>query len=97
MKRADAVGDLIEGINLKSKIHATGRTELVDQDLRAGVAFDVLEQESGAAGLVPIRGPPGRDAVSCILADPVGDFGDLEDGIYLQCGSFSFRQLVPKR
>ena len=40
---ADAVGDLVEGINLKREIHAAGGAELVDQDLGAGMAFDVLE------------------------------------------------------
>ena len=40
---ADAVGDLVEGIDLKRQIHAAGGAELVDQDLRSGMAFDVLE------------------------------------------------------
>ena len=47
---ADAVGDFIEGVDLERQIHAAGRTELIDQDLRAGMAFDVLEEEGGAAG-----------------------------------------------
>ena len=62
---ADAVGDFVEGINLQRQIHAAGGAELVDQDLRAGMAFDVLEQEGGAACARRLPGWParhGRDA-----------------------------------
>ena len=79
---------LVEGINIESEIHAPGRAELVDQKLGTGVAFDVLEQERGAAGLLRISGTHGRDARAYILADAVGDFGDLEDGIYFDADRF---------
>jgi hypothetical protein len=61
---------------------------LVDQKLGAGVAFDVLEQEGGAACLPYISGPHGRDARAYIFADAVGNFGDLEDGVYFSADCF---------
>ena len=50
-ERADAVGYLIEGVDFKRQVHAAGGTELVDQDLRSGMAFDVGEEQCGAAWL----------------------------------------------
>ncbi len=50
MKAADAVGDLVEVVDLERKIHAARRAELVDQDLRSGMTLDVLEEQGGAAG-----------------------------------------------
>ena len=69
---ADAVGDFVECVDFEGEIHAAGGAELIDQDLRAGMAFDVLEEQ---------RGPPGVDAGSIIFADAIGDFGDFENGI----------------
>ncbi len=63
---ADAVGDFVELVDFEREVHAAGGAELVDEHLRAGMAFEVLEEQSGAAG----------------FADAVGDFGDFEDGIY---------------
>ena len=36
---ADAVGNLIEGVDLERKVHAAGGAELVDQNLRTGMAL----------------------------------------------------------
>ena len=70
---ANAVGDFVEFVDFKSEIHAAGGAELIDQNLRAGVALDVLEKQRRAAGC-------GRPA-SIIFADAIGYFGDLENGI----------------
>ncbi len=48
---ADAVGDFVECVDFESEIHAAGGAELVDQNLRAGMALDVLEEQRRAAGL----------------------------------------------
>ena len=73
---ADAVGNFVELFHFERKIHAAGRAELIDEDLGAGMAFDVLEEQRGAAGR-------GRLASIVLghLADAVGDFGDLQDGV----------------
>ena len=47
---ADAVGHLVERVNFKRQIHAASRAELVDQNLRSGMALDVLEKQRRAAG-----------------------------------------------
>jgi hypothetical protein len=41
------------------------------------MAFDVLEKQSWAAG----RGRPASIVSAWHLADAVGDFGDLQDGV----------------
>jgi len=74
---ADAVGDFVEFVDLEREIHAACRTELVDEDLCAGMAFDVLEKQRGAAG----RGCRASIISSRHLADAVGDLGDLENGV----------------
>ena len=51
MKRADAVGYLIEGIDFKRQVHAAGGTELVDQDLRSWMSFDVGKEQCGSTWL----------------------------------------------
>ena len=56
--------------------------------LGAGMAFDVLEQEGGAAACAYLGAR--RDTRAYILADAVGDFGDLEDGIYFRADFFQF-------
>ena len=57
--------------------------ELVDEELGAGMAFDVLEEQSGAAGLSGFR-----------FADAVGDLGDFEDGIGFGLDAFEFAGAV---
>ena len=75
---ANAVGDLVEFVDFEGEIHAAGGAELVDEDLGAGMAFDILEKQSWAAG----RGRPASMVWACaLLADAVGDFGDLQDGV----------------
>ena len=53
-----------------------------------GWPFDVLKKQGGTAGL--LLSPHGRDARAHILADAVGDFGDLEDGIYFGADCLQF-------
>jgi hypothetical protein len=90
---AHAVGEFIEGVHAKSELHSGFGAELVDENLGAGVVFYVLEEKSGAAGLlcrVPPRfawrdRPSGCSPVACgsayAFADAVGYFCDFEDGI----------------
>jgi hypothetical protein len=58
----DAVGDVVEIINAESQGHAPLAAELVDEDLVAGMALYVFEEERGAAG----------------FGDAVGDLGDFQ-------------------
>ncbi len=80
---ADAVGDFVEFVDFECEIHAAGGAELVDQHLGAGVAFDVLEEQSLAAGLPDFARPDSRGRLSPrnFLADAVGDLGDFQDGV----------------
>ena len=40
----------IERIDFERQIHAARGAELVDQNLRSGMSFDVFEEQRGAAG-----------------------------------------------
>ena len=71
-EHADASGDLVERIDAESKLHARFGAELIDQNLRTGMALEVLEEQSRAAlGAFGIA----------TLGDAVGDFGNLKNGI----------------
>ena len=74
---ADAVGDFVEFVDFEREIHAARGAELVDEDLCAGMAFNVLEKQRWAAG----RGRPASVIVARHLGDAVSDLGDLENGI----------------
>ena len=69
----DALGDFIQRIHLERQPHAALGTELVNQQLGAGIAFDVLEEQRWTAGTVFAARPP--------LGDAVGDLGDLQHRI----------------
>ena len=84
---ADAVGDFVERVDVERQIHAARGAELVDEELRAGVAFDVLKQQRRPASSVP----GGLD-----LADAVGDLGDFEDGVGFGA-DFQFAGAVERR
>ena len=78
---ADAVGDVVEGVGFESEVHAALAAELVHQDARAGVAFDVFEEEGGATGF---------GCAAAELGGAVGDLGHLEDGVYFGGDAFEF-------
>jgi hypothetical protein len=82
---ADAVGELVEGGNAESELHAGFGAELIDEELRSGVTFYVLEKEGGATGLATFQ-----------FADAVGDFGDFENGIDLGLDAFEFAGAVER-
>ena len=46
----------VERIDFQSQVHAASGAELVDQDLRAGMALDVFKKQGGAAGPSPAYG-----------------------------------------
>src|SRR5579883_2087111 len=69
---ANAVGDLVERVDVEGQTHTALGAELIDEKLRAGVAFDVLEQERGAAKTV-FR--------AARFADAISDLGDFENGV----------------
>ena len=50
MNMSNAIRNFIERVDLKGKVHAARRSELVDQDLGAGMAFNVLKQKRRSAG-----------------------------------------------
>ena len=47
-KHADAARDLVEGIDAERQLHAGVGAELIDQNLRSGVAFQILKQQRRA-------------------------------------------------
>ena len=47
----DALGDLVELVDAEGHRHAPLAAELVDEDLVAGMAFDVFKEQRRAAGL----------------------------------------------
>jgi hypothetical protein len=98
-KDAYAVGEFVEGVHAKSELHPGFGAELVDEELRAGVAFDVLEKEGGATRLlcgVPPglawRDSRGRSHTACgsagSFADAVGYFCDFQDGVNFRLDAF---------
>ena len=46
---ADAIGDLIEFVDIEREPHTAGGAELVNQELGAGITFQVFEEQSFAA------------------------------------------------
>ena len=102
-ERADAAGDLIEGVHFEREIHAARGAELVDEDLSAGMTLDVFKKQSGASGnfgasLGRMRGSPGRPpSLADALAHTVGNFGDLEDGIDFGLNFLQFAGTVQSR
>jgi hypothetical protein len=65
---------------------------LIDEDLGAGVTFDVLKEQGGAAG----RRSLASITFASHLGDPVGDFSDFEDGINLGAYFFQFASAVQR-
>jgi hypothetical protein len=70
---ADAVGDLLEGVDLQGNLHAALAGEGVDEH-RHAVAFRILEQKRGTV----------------VLHRPVGELGDLQNGIDLKGDALQF-------
>ena len=51
-ERVDALGDVVEGVDFEGETHAAFAAELVHQDVGAGIAGDVFEEEGGTAGAI---------------------------------------------
>ena len=68
----DAIGNFVERIHAKSEAHAALRAELIDQELRVGMAFDVLKEQRGASRTV---------LAGARFAHAVGNLGDLENRV----------------
>ena len=72
------LGDFVEVVDAESQGHAPLAAELVDEDLVAGMAFDVFKEECGAAGgVVPFCA---GTRVRADFGDAVGDLGDFQLG-----------------
>ena len=76
---------------------------LVDEELRAGMAFDVFEEKGGAAGgltshcaRLDSRGgcPHAACGGVCALAHAIGDLGDFEDGVGFGLDALEFAGAV---
>ncbi len=76
---ADAIGNFVKRIHLKSKLHAALGAELIDQELGPGMAFDVLKEQRWTAGCAAFT--------AAALADAVGDFSDLENRVHFHVDS----------
>ncbi len=69
----DALGDVVELFDAEGQGHAPLAAELVDEDLMAGMAFYVFEEQGRAAGReFPAGVARGR------FGDAVGDLGDFQ-------------------
>ena len=83
---ADAVGDLIEFVDIEREAHAAGRAELVDQEFGAGIALQVFEEKRFAA----------NDAVFILavfafaFGNAVGNLCDFQDRISFSADAFQF-------
>ena len=71
-EHADAAGDFVEGIDAERELHAGVGTELIDEELRTGMAFEVLEEQCGAAA---------STFGIATLGDAVSDFSNLKDRV----------------
>ena len=87
-EHADAGRDLIVGFHAHRHFHACIRAELVDEQLRAGVSFDILEQKSRPAGVA---------FGVAAFRDAVGNFRDLQDGIGFGLDALQFAGAVQRR
>ena len=84
----DAIGNFVQRIDIERHAHAVLGAELVDEQLRAGIALDVLEEQRRAARAVNAARSP--------LGDAVGDLGDLQDGIGFRLDAHQFSGLVER-
>ncbi len=71
-KHADAGGHVVEGIDAEREFHPGVGAELVDEELRTGMSFDVLKKKGGSSSIA---------FGIATLRDAVGDFSDLKDGV----------------
>ena len=78
---ADAIGDFVERVDFEGEIHAAGGAELVDEELLAGIALEVFEEERLAAD---------TSLLISTLRNPVGDFGDFENRVGFGADAFQF-------
>ncbi len=81
-------GDVVEGVDFKGETHAALAAELVHQDLRAGIAGDVFEEESGASGAVGSLSEFGG---------AIGNLCHLEDGRDFGGDAFEFSSFSKSR
>jgi hypothetical protein len=91
---SDAVGDFVQGVDFEGAAHATGGTELVDQELLAGIVLQVFEQESVAACasllfFIFIL-------FSRTFRNPVRDLGYFENRVCFGADSFQFSGAVER-
>ena len=84
----DAVGNLVQRVDVERHGHTALRAELVDEDAGAGMPFDVLEEQRRAAGTVGAARPP--------LGDAVGNLGDLQNGIGFGLDALQFSGLFQR-
>ena len=92
---ANAVGDLVERIDLERQVHAARGAELVDQKLMTGMTLDVLKEEGWAGRRFPdairlasVARPHRRDVCAYVaFAHAICDLGDLEN--WIDFGAYS--------
>ena len=89
-QRANAVRNVVERIGFKRQFHAPLAAELVHQNPRAGMAFNVLEQQRGTARL---------HCSKAHLRGAIGDLRHLQNWVYLHADALqlsgSFELLDP--
>ncbi len=87
-EHAKAARNLVEGIDPERKLHAGVGTELIDEDLRAGMALQVLEQESGTAL---------RAFGIAALGHAVSDFSNLKNRIGFGVDALQLTRAIERR
>ena len=82
---SDSAGDAVERVGFERELHAAFAAELVHEDARSGIAFDVLEEQRRTSGFC---------GASAELGGAVGDFCHLKDGIDFGGDALQFSSFV---
>ena len=86
-EHANAGADLVVGVDADCQLHSRFRSELVDQELRAGMTFEILEKQCRTAGNA-LRVAAFRNAV--------GDLGDFKNGVGLGLNAFELAGAIER-
>jgi hypothetical protein len=96
-EHADAIGDLIERVDSQRQLHARLRAKLIDQQLRPRMTLQILKKQGVAAGRLWSAGARMSLPRLVALRNPIGDFGDLQNGIGFSVNSLELTGALKRR